>query len=112
MKPVRARQGPGKAALRPCLTSPTGTWERGHFSHHFWSENSQKLGTIALVRGLEPGPGGRLAPTLYRWQCGHLTGVAGSLKDGKQAVEMAHYTGLVQLRLFSLEGEVQDGSGP
>lgn len=90
-----------------------GVWEPGYRSHHYWSSGeskaAKKLGSIRLER-IELAaswPSSEMhAVTVYRWTCGTFAGEAPDLKGAKRAVEMAHFTGTVQLNLFDLEGNV------
>ena len=83
-----------------------GQWERGHFSHHFWSEEGKKLGSIRLECARSHVARAPTDATLYHWNCAHLRGTAFNLKEAKSAVEMAHFTGLVQMSLFPPDSEI------
>jgi len=71
-------------------------WERGYYSHGYWS-GKQKLGTVKV------GPKGDW-DGIYRWQAGTQAGEATTLGKAKQAVEQVVLVGMRQLPLFQDEG--------
>ena len=83
-----------KTAKRRVPKRPT--WERGYYSHGYWS-GKEKLGTVKL------GPKGEW-DGVYRWQAGNQAGDAATLARAKQAVEQVVLIGTRQLQLFQDEG--------
>lgn len=84
-----------------------GHWEPGYRSHHFWSENGKKIGSVVLrPLLLTTSDQTKKTQTVYHWFYGDLCGQAAKLRLARLAVESAHTTGLVQMDMFDLTGNV------
>ena len=81
-----------KAAKRAKRRIVRPVWERGYYSHSYWS-GKRKMGTVKL------GPKGEW-DGVYRWEAGTNTGEARTLGEAKRQVEEKVLLGLIQLPLF------------